>query len=91
MAGLLSFSMNTFGEPIDMPKEGATFFSEFTNSLVTASSLKIKYLVTRQSSIVILPIAKYNSPLLAIPYAETVPLPEGSSPVGIIELIGGFA
>merc|ERR1719320_638064 len=39
VAGLLSFSMKTFGDPIDMPREGATFFNEFTNSFVTASSL----------------------------------------------------
>merc|ERR1740137_179688 len=39
VAGLLSVNMKVLGEPIVMPREGATFFREFTNSLAIASSL----------------------------------------------------
>ena len=87
----MSFSINTFGDPIDMPREGATFFREFTNSLVTASSLRNKAIKIKYKSIEKLPIAEHDGPLLTVAHTEAVPFPEGSPPVGIVELVGGFA
>ena len=46
VAGLLSVKLKILGAPIVIPNEGATFFKEFTNSLVTASSLQNKTLLT---------------------------------------------
>ena len=38
-----------------------------------------------------IPIAEHHGPLLTVAHTEAVPLPEGNPPIGIVELVGGFA
>ena len=84
----------TLGFPKFIPSDGATFFKELMNSLVTASSL---HYTIREIQEIIFTTTKYrgllavvdDGPLGAADHRVLLPVPETTSPVSVLHLVRG--
>ena len=84
----------TLGFPKFIPKDGATFFRELMNSLVTASSLNHALKIKTENNhnhnkFESLLAVVDDGPLGAADHRVLLPVPETTSPVSILHLVRG--